>query len=622
MDQFRNLWNFSQRDKNSFILSELSLGAVVLVLLLLLQLPGMYVSGKIEDAEVAVYQTAPETLDIAETRLIAEASWFDPSYSEGLPEKIIAGRQLLNEDNVSGAELLLEEAKSGNLDDARELAQEAIVLANQAVGLADEVMAQLDQNIADRDAAFARYEALKAADAAMILHLNESDRRFTAEEDRYLLKYSSEIEQKLESAASLHITANQHIIFADRALPGLDNVEWSGDPLLAVEEIEQALVTINEINTLTAYVTSRLDLLAEAEANAQSRVNNADNQIKSVSDYLFSLELSRGYDPARALKDAYFNLTEAENHFEAATVTLATIHPTEGKIDYLLAYETAQSSLNSSATANRVANEVVAADDQSSAKLASFESSRDTAQSSISSAESARDTLDRYHANSTWSSVVNNISDSRSKLTMAQAYRTAAQTARANQEFILANQKAQSALDELSGINTLCNAVVTMKNSLENLRLQTWPSAKSDAESAISSARSVINSSHTDASLSSANRYLSDAESDARGGYYASAISNAESAESAANSAKSEARSDEQAYQRKLEQDAEATRKAERDAEATRNAPPPPVFDSGSSGSSNGSGGSIDTGNSGSSGSGDNGSMNPGGGDNCAFGCD
>ena len=636
MEALKEFWIFSQKDRQSLLVSQLSLGAVLVMLLILMQIPRWVVSSSFDEAELAIANAA-EVIEEAEARYEREASWFVPSYTENLSDQLALAQRYLNEDNVSGAEVLLQEAQEGNYDQAHNLAQDAISQAKVAQEIAVQVVMVLDTNASLRNTAQSQLNAVVREKSAANTQFSVVERRFSAEEGNYLLKYTEELTQRMETANERLEKASQHLDTARGLLPDAADRSWSGDPLLALDNIEQATIEITEQNTLTAYVTSRLDLLAEAERNAASTIAQAGNSIESVMEYFAELELSRGYDPDRALSVAYTQLGDALAKYETASIVVGLEVQPEGKIDYLFAYQTAQDSVGAAATARQTAQAVVAADDASLAKLSTFESRMRTAESAIYSAESAETTLRSYHANSTWSGVANNISQAESKLSSAQRLRTDAQSARRLQDFVAAEQKIDQALQELTSIEQLCSAVVSRKDALESARSQ-WSSAKSDAESAISRAASAIATNHTDASTWSARSLLSDAEAAARSQRYEDAVSLANQAEDRAEDARSEAIADEAAYQDQLRRDAQATRDAEAAATrasetATRNAESASSsssgsgsidFDSGDSSGGSSSGGSS-SGDSGSigGGSGDSGSI--GGndsGDSCAFGCD
>ena len=497
---------------------------------------------------------------------------------------------------------------------------------------------KLDENQALRDRAFSALQGLKRDKSSAGTLLAAAQSRYDREHVDHTLKYTSELETKLQQADSRFSSASDYLAAATANLPDVNINDHLGDPLLALDNIEQAVVEITEQNTLTAYVTSRLDYLAEAKANAASRTAQAEIEIEVSDSHLWNLVVTRDYDPDRALQQAYGLLDSAVFSYDKAVEKLENPVFGDGKIDYPVAYEAAKASIASSNAAIASANQVVAADDASLAKLAQYDSRRASAQSAISNAQSAENTLRSNHASSAWSGVSSNISNAQSKLSTAASLRQDAINARTSQDFLLADSKAQQALNELGNIESLCNSVVSRKSTLENVRLHDWPNAKSDAESAIRSARSQISASHTDASVYSANSLIEDAESAARQERYEDAVRLARDAESEADSERREAISDEQAYQRQLEADAQATRdKAEANAQATRqkenanaqatrdaesiNSSPPidsgSGSDSGSSGSNNSSGGSSNSGGS----SGDSGSIGGSNGDNCAFGC-
>jgi hypothetical protein len=441
-------------------------------------------------AAYVALQNAIKVYDDTRKQVELEAVWFKPGlgYIDSFEADLNSAQILLDVDN--GAQGSLNRAQAiRSYRKAIRFAREAVSKAQQAQQmLADRVTPKVDAIKKMKLSAFATQQELRAANAKLNHGLEALTKRYGVESQKYLSRYTTELAQKLKDSVGVQSRASVALTNAQPFLPLETDKTSKGDPRTANQHLGVAKVAIDELNTLMATVTSRLDYLAEADAKADTLFVEAKKAYSDSVGYVETVRKKTGY----WLKSSDVDLGHAKSCNENCAAILA-LAVERGIADKPVAYEVAKSALVAcKAAVDKADSEVVAAK-KATVALSRFEKMLAGAYDIRKSAENAQWVLEKRHAQSEWQNVTQNLVLARRKIADSQS---SAESAKAlldlsSQRFIESLKLAEMACSGLEEADKQMWQVTELSQSLEQYR-DKYPNFAHAARSAINAESSNI----------------------------------------------------------------------------------------------------------------------------------
>lgn len=604
--KFEEFTEWATRSTKNLVISLVGLwGGALLLLFLAVWIPSVVTENALKEAQQIIL-TAQTQVENASTRYDSESKWPKPEYISGLAGNLSQAQQWLSNDEwtdagktMIGAQKALAKAKAGswNPDDTLMWASRAKESADQAKRLGSIVITTLDTNAKLQSDARAQQVKTDGLFSGAQGNRTNTVTRFGQEKGDVLSKYTSQMETDLKAAQDAQTNGQRYIDAAKLMLPPANDTRNIGDPKQAMAEFDLAKIEIDKINTLAKQVTAGLDLQKEAKANSASRTKEAGNAVSNALVTIQNVVNTRGYTLDKALSQANAFYMQADTAQKLAARTLVSPIASEGsKLDYVLAYQSANEAISISGKVTTEVKFQTDTADTAQAKISQFPSVFAQVNTVVDQAARDLNTLLSYHAKSTWSDVSNAVNSARNLITEATSHFEKAKglISLQVQQFVQGLSEINIGLDNLGSAQSQAQGLITKTASLEILRAQ-WPGAESSATNAINGASPTVDqyrgySSRAVSELSSANGSLSSARSSALQLRWQDAINSANTAISQANNAKSWAKSDydaEMARQRAAEEARQ--RAAEEAARAAAESSSPSNSWSGSSGGGGGS---------------------------------
>lgn len=446
-------------------------------------------------------------------------------------------------------------AISRDPDEKLSYANRISTYASEADTLLREIENKLNQNRELKASARTKYNDAQNQVSSTNEELGAAQKRFDEESGQYLSKYTDPMGGLLTTANEKKSSVLQYLGTAQFYLPE-DNVAGNGDPTGALQAIDQALSQLADIRTNAGSVVKGLDDQAAAKQNAEPTTKQAENLYPSTLEYVNNVRQNTGYwlnTSLETLKAAKTKADDARNLLNAG-----------GGVDYPLALQTAQESINLSNQAKAQADGEVAAAQAATNGLATIDRKIDAVNGHIGSASSALSTLQQYHDRSLWGSVAGNIDAVSGSIQKARDYQNIARSYLALdvQRFTEAEANVNAGINALSQADSGLSEIEALRDKLERARGE-WSSCEAAGNAGISSASYNVNS-YGGYSSSARSEYdaavglLNSARSKAQSGFYEQACAQARQAEAAGRKAK-------QAYDDEQERIAEEKRRKERE---------------------------------------------------------
>lgn len=582
-DRLETFTEWSTRTTQNLIISLTALwGGALILLILATWIPSTVTKGAIERAQIAVSESTADVTN-ASTRFKNESKWPLPRYTEGLAgivadaDRWVSDTEWTDENGEQvGAQKALALAQAGNWNPDTTLywakvAQENADLAKQ---LGAVVTGKLDVNAKlQNDARLKISETDKLLSNANTSR-SDAQSRLNKERGDFLSKYSVSLDKVLLSANDSQTKGQGYLDAAIANMPPADDIWNLGDPDTALVELLKAKMEIDKINVLAGEVTSGLDLQKTAKAEAGTQTAQAEIEVRNAWATIQNVANTRGYTLDKALAQANSLYNQANSQQQLAAVTLVSpIESEGGKLDFLLAYQSALEALKSSGKVNTEVKMQTDTADEAQTKISKYPSTLTAVNTVVDQADRDRSGLTSNHAQGTWSDVANAAESAREYIRQAAIHfdNAVREVSLQFQQFVLALKEANLALDSLESARLEAQSVINRYGELENLRLIQWPAAESSAVSAINSAGPTVSiysgySYRAVSELSNANGSLSSARTYAMQLQWQSAIDSAGTAYTQANNAASWAQSD---YDDEIDRQA-AERQRQIDAENQR----------------------------------------------------
>lgn len=534
---------------------------IVIGIILVIGLPQWATAAALESAQTEI-DSAQAVFDTAKSRSSAEKPWYrdGQGYVDGL-----GGFLETAQTELATAWTRFTEAQAARDPDEKiRLANEAADHAKASSGNSSSITIKLDEINALRTSVRSELSNRQS-------DLTDAERKFAVVNERFgreagdhLRKYTDPLATGLTQAQTYALEAMTAITTAAEFLPPDTDQRGMGDPLAARQQLDRAKELIDQINGLMVTVTSRLNYLVEAKANAASTTDRANNDYGSSKGYVDTIAQRYGY----WLRAAYGLLEEALRLLTSAQIALAT-PVEETKVDLPIAYDNARNSIDRSAEAVRSADTEVATAQAARDAIGRIRSRVNDVNAVIDRAAVANTALVLYHAQPTWSTISGNIDRARESVYIAQEKASAAELLIALdvQRFADGKATADGGLADLDSAQMFAQAVVDRAATLESYRSQ-WPGADSSAQSAINGSSGDISTfggydSGATNDFHEAERLLSSARSDASAGYFEDAVAKANRAYNLADDAGSRARASYDAEIRRQEEEARRQREEE-----------------------------------------------------------
>ncbi|MFA6228255.1 MAG: hypothetical protein WC668_03650 [Patescibacteria group bacterium] len=456
------------------------------------------------------------------------SSWYKPEYSVPISDLIELGRI-----NLSQAEEDIKQADAAGKSKQKKAqaieAEKFIKASQRALENANEQLAAIEKVTEDDRQELSQ---LQLGWEEKNRAYGSAKERLSSEGSQYLSKYAAQNLEELSEAKISLDKASGNLKKISDLLP-VESSDQLGDPNQARDLLTATSLLVDSIDSFVSKVASNLDFYQEAQANAKDRLVSAQNSISSANSYLDNLVGKGPLLAAKALKQPYADLRQAEQLFAVATEASQAIIE-GGKYDLPLVYSNALKAAELANEAIRGADQQLIMAEKVRNNIAILASNIATAQNGLNQARQLRAKLD-LHAKTVWSPVADNVTLASDDLSwvrerLAKAQRIATE----DQDYKLADSEITNGDRDLSQVNRFLLQFTKRVDDLESYRLD-WPNQERRAERMIDDNEDSVESygSHSSSAQSdfdSAKSHLAQARRDASDRRYESAVFNADQA--------------------------------------------------------------------------------------------
>lgn len=461
------------------------------------------------------------TIEKFQAKLEQEAGWYKPEYVAPILDLVKSGR-----DNLSQAAADIKEAKAAGSSKKKAQAVKAAMLiesADQVIGKADEKLATLKKSTAEARGQLSR---LLAKIGEVNKNYGLAEDKLSKEGSNLLSKYVTRNTEELSAVKANLAGASANLEKTSGFLP-VESSKQQGDPQQALKLLAATDQIIDTANVAVCKVIDNLNFCKEATEKAAPETAAAKETILAADNHLSDLVDKGPFLADKALKQAYADLSDAQQLSAVATAALQTVVEA-GKYDFPLAFDSALK-------ANKLASGAIAKADQQVKMLQEFNDSVAALRTNLASFEDniisqalQYQELLRFHNKSVWSNVAGNMKSAndqymQAKNLLAEARKVAAE----DQAYESALANLAKCRQTLAKGKDLLQELIKVVKDLESYRAD-WPSQEKRAKRMINDNQGQITSygsysSSAKSDFDSAVRHLANARREAKNELFESA---------------------------------------------------------------------------------------------------